>query len=473
MTRTEGSSLRFKARRIFLSVLVGFLAVFSFSAEAEAHEFRGRMHSTDLDIDARDITSGNAEDIKKLVLHVAKHYQLIEDDANNKKIDSLTHSRENSILSRETRTIGIFNNGDDIYPIGVTHRQAISSHGKHAELYGVRYNSSEPPFRTLLGENVPAFLDDVDPVCVTYDDKKTACAVRQTFKGQNIYRVAGFDHAKDEEEILMFPQCESLKSRLATTAKHVEDETNLEMKKELLKKYVKELKEIFLVLQTQKTAEAIRDGVNPRSPLFGAEVGSRVHEVLPCFLDEIFTYRTIYFFIMDAEYGVVLINMNDFDLNGTSVDLEDPDPIPYDDKGNKEPNILVLFQKVLTKGTGNVPEDLEDGYGDFVQYHWDNPLNDEDDVDSFFLKRQVPGTSLKTSYIELFDATRGVGPRRQFYVIGSGVYPDDNDKGCAIASVDSAPRSTLLNLFLIASVLFPVAFLKKRIWNSPQAFNRD
>lgn len=99
MTRTEGSSLRFKARRIFLSVLVGFLAVFSFSAEAEAHEFRGRMHSTDLDIDARDITSGNAEDIKKLVLHVAKHYQLIEDDANNKKIDSLTHSRENSILS--------------------------------------------------------------------------------------------------------------------------------------------------------------------------------------------------------------------------------------------------------------------------------------------------------------------------------------------------------------------------------------
>ncbi|MDE0476741.1 MAG: hypothetical protein OXI02_01575, partial [Candidatus Dadabacteria bacterium] len=58
------------------------------------------------------------------------------------------------------------------------------------------------------------------------------------------------------------------------------------------------------------------------------------------------------------------------------------------------------------------------------------------------------------------------------YIFGSGTYPEegmmpegmatgDDDDGCAIAGAGHTSQSALLNLFLVASVLFSVAFLRR------------
>ena len=67
------------------------------------------------------------------------------------------------------------------------------------------------------------------------------------------------------------------------------------------------------------------------------------------------------------------------------------------------------------------------------------------------------------------------------YIFGSGTYPADDvcasgdggdgdgdggdggDGGCAITGAGHTSQSTLFNLFLIASVLFSVGFLRRRI----------
>ena len=87
----------------------------------------------------------------------------------------------------------------------------------------------------------------------------------------------------------------------------------------------------------------------------------------------------------------------------------------------------------------------------------------------------VPGTSIKESYLEVVDVTSGIGPNRILYVFGSGIYLDpesmppgddmmagDDGDGCSIATTGSTHQSALLNLFLIASVLFSAVFLRKR-----------
>lgn len=49
--------------------------------------------------------------------------------------------------------------------------------------------------------------------------------------------------------------------------------------------------------------------------------------------------------------------------------------------------------------------------------------------------------------------------------MGSGIYPEDKDGGCAIAGTDNGPKKTIFNLFLIAAALLSTVLWKSRSGN--------
>ena len=166
------------------------------------------------------------------------------------------------------------------------------------------------------------------------------------------------------------------------------------------------------------------------------------------------------------EDGTVFLNGLSPDLNGLNFRLTDPlNPADEQDIGK-------LIRDAVT-----VDGELMDGQGGFVDYHWLIP-GDQPNPSDWFEQEVVPGMSPKTSYVEVANInTSGVGDPT-FYIFGSGIYPPDmtdgmdgmddmmaeeDDDGCAIAGPGHTSQSTLLNLFLVASVLFSVGFLRRRM----------
>ena len=171
--------------------------------------------------------------------------------------------------------------------------------------------------------------------------------------------------------------------------------------------------------------------------------------------------------------GTVLVNGNNSDLNGLNLEADDNE-LPGDDK-----SIAGLFRNALTGGSG----EPQAGQSATTCYRWDDPLDLDDTIPNWFEMGSVPGSSPKTSYIEvanLFEGYKIPGteidlPAPLLFTFGSGIYPEDgagncsdggdagdDDGACAIAGAGHTHESALLGLFLIASVLFSVVFLRRR-----------
>ena len=108
----------------------------------------------------------------------------------------------------------------------------------------------------------------------------------------------------------------------------------------------------------------------------------------------------------------------------------------------------------------NLP-DIPEG-GAFIQYLWDNPDIEEDDirdpVTGLPIEGISPGTSPKLSYIQR------LGVPGSPFIFGSGIYPagNDDDRGaCVIAGAGNTLRSTVLNLFLIIFTMVLGILLKR------------
>ena len=475
--------MKFKMHGILLSLFSALTLCLSFSIEASAHEYTNSVgttyeHSEDVNISAADVDRADEAQMKKFVRHLATHLDLIQKDTSLDEMTRQERSREIVIFARDARQEGPLNNGVDIYVIGVTPRGAITNHGLHQSLYGYKYNSSEDPLRTLLGDNVPQLSDNVDPLCATYDDgNRVACAVRQETPVGLITTITGFHHAEDDP-VAQAPNCDDF--TFTVTAKRLEDETNLDAKKELLKQYVQEviaitkklIQDTAIEVSLEKMAQNIP--FNPLDPGTAAEITARFYEKAPCFRKPPdLRYGSIYAFIMDPIRGVAFLSGNDFTRNGQSVSLNDEhEPIPYDEEGKYfEPNILTVIHRTLTDtpppATPNL-NDIEHGDNGFFRYHWAHPVNTELNTPDFLDRGVVPGRAVKESYIQVEDLNHGIpGQNPLLLVFGSGFYPDDlpedDDDGCSIAATGNTSRSALLNLFLIASVLFSAVFLRKRV----------
>ena len=113
------------------------------------------------------------------------------------------------------------------------------------------------------------------------------------------------------------------------------------------------------------------------------------------------------------------------------------------------------------KDLGLLPEDIPEG-GAFIQYLWDNPDIDGDEVrdpdTGLPIEGRSPGTSPKLSYIQ------ELGVPGSPFIFGSGIYPagNDDDRGaCVIAGAGNTLRSTVLNLFLIIFTMVLGILLKR------------
>ena len=477
--------MKLRIHGIFLSLFFALALCFSFSIQASAHDYtrsdeeKTYTHPEVEAVTAEDVEmaadADKEEMTRKFLLHAAEHLRLIQEDSSLDEVNKQELSREMVVFAKRSRDPGVFNHGDT-YLIGITRRGATTNHALYQDLYGSRYyDETKPPtdpVKTLI--TAGNYSDGADQaVCTpyTYDGRnRVACGIKQDTPAGVITTTAGFDHAKED---LIRPDCSPF--TLEVTAQMVEEEEDLNMKRGLLEQFVKGVIAKTLELLRNTGLEVFNDPEFPNkdftSPEFQQETGARIFEKATCFREPDFFHGSIYPFIMDPVRGISFLNALDFNIHGLSVSLIDPNPI------GDEPNVLVAFQKAVTNGnTGNVPEDLAVGNSGTVTYHWDDPRIEEDNVDGFLGMGVVPGISVKESYLEVVDTTGGSGPNRAYFVFGSGIYLDsesmppgddmmagDEDDGCAIAATGSKPQSTLLNLFLIASVLFSAVFLRKRV----------
>ena len=459
---------------MLLSLFFALVFCLSFGIEASAHQYKTYTHSNDLDVEAKDVGIADAEMMKKFLLHAAKHIELIVDDENLDEENKQETSIELAIFSRMLlREKGVFNNGET-YIIAITERGAMIDHGLYyGDSYGKRYFDDDNPVDDTIGTLLAAgnLSDGADSiVCKDYEHdgkQRVACAINQnrpalgTSALATITTIAGYHHAKDD---LIDPDCSVLTSQLTDTAADVENETDPDMKEKRLESFVKGVIAGFsqqqgvIVKELMEEVQEILAGGGQIDPqAFPTKAAVRGYEIAPCFKESELFHGSVYAFVMNPVHGTSFMNGLDFNLHGGSVDLDDPDPIDGE-------NVLTAFQKAVTNGSGDLA-DLAEGNSGFVTYHWDNPTVEGDEVEDYLEKGQVPGNSIKKSYLEVIDTTDPRSGKPTYLVFGSGIYldEDEDDGGCSIAATGSTHQGALLNLVLAASVLFSVVFLRRRV----------
>lgn len=474
--------MKIKTHGIFLSLFLALTVSFLFGAEASAHEYRGYSHSPDLDINAESVGVGDRDDIEKMTRHLARHIALIQEDSNLSRPEQ---AKETVILAQQARKEGVFNNGE-VYSILVNPEGYILNHGSYPDLHFKRYSRS---FEFKGGDGMAAgtvqtLLDSgEDPICMGYryggGQDRTVCAMETEIftAGGRTINVMGLHHAEDDYKLIEKdnPNCNNdpLYS-LSVTAKQVDDEQDPQEKEKLLVQYVKEVAEKFrersvrIVRQISREDPQLFAGLVPDAE---EEIGKRSVQIAlkttSCIAEGDYREGSIYPFMLEPDEGLAVLSGLDFHRYGLSVSLTDPDPIQCDGA-----NILEALRNAVTNGSGDLA-DLAAGNNGFITYHWDDPGTPEDNNEGYLERDEVPGSSIKKSYIEVIDTTppelAASGAPPTWRIVGSGIYLDDaeyckeDDEGCAISATANTPQSAVLNLFLVASVLFSAVFLRTRV----------
>ena len=444
--------VKFKYTECFLSLFFALAIGFSFSTEVSAHQYKDYPH-TDFDINAEDITDvGDMGDIKKLVLHMAKHINLIQEDSSLSRPEQ---AKELVILAQRAREQGVFNNGE-VYSVLVNPEGYILNHGSYSDLHFKKYlpsfefkdrnDMTTETMQTLLGS------DSENPTCVDYHydgQDRTVCAIGMDVfsAGGRTINVMGLHHAKDDYNLVERdnPNCDNPLFRLAVTAKQVDDEQDLQKKEELLVQYVKAVAEKYKARYGGIALQLFREhpelfsraakGIQSAEEELGEKFVQRALRTTGCIAKGDYKEGSIYPFVLEPNEGIAVLNGLDFHLYGLSVSLTDPNPIQCDGA-----DILEAFRNAVTNGSGDLA-DLAVGNNGFVTYHWDHPETLEDNNEGYLEKDEVPGFSIKKSYIEVIDVTppqlTALGAPPSWRIVGSGIYLDDaeyckkDDEGCA------------------------------------------
>ena len=316
--------------------------------------------------------------------------------------------------------------------------------------------------------------DDTVPFCDVYDSSssgRVACGMNFQSPSVPFTLIAGFHHAEGAE-FIKETDCATL--TIEPNAKDVYEAN--EDQEEVLKGFVQAIISKYEGAVQKEIAECFGSpdcfGRLKETPLHIInKIYSRRTSQSPCFAreDGNLRYKSIYAFIMavastsDASGTVTVItNGNNPELNGLFLDRT------TDKEGN---NIADVIRKAVTGDKGTPVG----GKGGFVTYYWSNPeLMGSDATPNWLEEHFSPGTSLKRSYVEVTELPDGF-PQFILFIVGSGIYNPssppgsmppvemaDDDGACAIAGVRDTFQSALLNLLLIASVLFSVVFLRRR-----------
>ena len=474
--------MKFKRMKWLLSLVLASGLVFWLSADAQAHEYDGYTHDENINISAKDVGVDSEEDVRTFLSHAVNHFNQIYLD------DTLSREQKNIklvIFNRAARVEGVFKHaGTDMYTLGVSSRGVITSHAGYPGLFGheVDFDAAGSDTAAVLKKLNDAKTTETAH-CETYQDRgggssRVACArtIRaiESGAGGTIKLVAGLHHA-EEDSAIGLPDCSRF--RLETTAKHVYENQTLDNLEAYVKGVIKAFQEMMSRMVTDVIAE--RGGVQALAPLRTAtpaeqkkflqglveDTGLRVFDNIACFGSGDMRHGNIYPFIMGSdEKGTVILNGNNFDLAGLDLQVND-ETLEGDDK-----SIAGLFRRKLDENKTATPVTAT------PVYRWDDPTTDEDDNEGWLEKGIVPGSSTKTSYIEVASMYGLVEPPLDAifegfpeHIFGSGIYNlkddtgSDGGDGCAIATGDAAPQGALFNLLLAGAVLFSAVFLRRRV----------
>ncbi len=413
----------------FISMLA-LLVFFSYTAPLSAHNYPdipiredGRGSHSPNSITAGDVTAGDMEEMRDLMLHAMDHVMQFV-DYNTGLAPFLELIQEEG---------GDWKNGT-IYLWRMSAGGVIQNHPHYP--IAQNGNLNDLPVMQQLIEGVkkdkPVREDasreyDYGVDCKPYTfegENRVACAVffdldlqNLTFKIPTIL-VGGLHHNISDMSF------SNLKCPLYAPKTSAADVVNEETLKEFMDEFIE-----FYVDWRERVG--LFNVINSLSCL----------RVLPLKND------SIYLFAMTEDTQLVVLNGNTPTLENTGLNVKDANGVDVGD--------LIV----------NAVKDLPVGEGAFVEYLWDDPSTPYDNVD---LRTEcpdgpftcAPGTSPKLSYV--VPIVGGSGGR---HIWGSGIYPEtgvEDDGGCAIAGSTDTHKRTIFNLFLIVSILFSAALWKNR-----------
>ena len=468
--------MKFKLRGVVFSLLFALGLVFSFSIEA------GGSHGDGTGIAAGDVDPGNQEQMEMFLDYIVDYHN----DVNTENLggDANSRSRALTIFARDMRRSETYHH-EDVYGIIINHRtNFVVNHAKYPGLLGYKFNPDvgnsdvADALKDLLDESVVGMTN-----CERYgqNDDRVACATRiESLIGDAVV-IVGIHHAEDDAPFEA-PDCPGFGFELQTSAEDVyadPTEANLEAYvKGVIGVTQKGMQDVTTAVVSENLQLALSAFTDPAAGReLQAKLSERFSQRIACYGLGDFKHGNIYIFIMSTDpAGTVLLNGDNSDLNGLNLQADDVN-LPGDDK-----SIAGLFRIELTGGSRNP----QAGDSATVNYRWHDPLDPDDFLENWFERGSVPGSSPKTSYIEVADLFEGYDIAGQslppqLLIFGSGVYPDvpnvpdmiddtmddtmagdGGDGACAIAGTSNTSQGTLLNLFLIASVLFSVVFLRRR-----------
>ncbi len=466
--------MKFKLHGVVFSLLFALGLVFSFGIEADG------SHGDGEGIKAEDVNPGNQKQMEMFLDHIVDHYNV---DVRNKDFggDANRRARALTLYARDMRRSETYNH-EDVYGIIVNYQtKFVMNHAKYPGLLAYEFdpdaqNSDVAGVLKALLDNSALGMTN----CERYgqNDERVACAARVE---PQVVVVVGLHHAEGDD-LFVPPDCRSFGFELQTSAEDVfADPTEANLKayvKGVIGVTQKGIQDDTTAIINEDPSAALKALTDPAArTAFNKKLTLRFSQRVACYGLGDFKYKNIYIFIMTTDpAGTVLLNGGNPDLNGLTLEVKDVN-LPGDDK-----SIVGLFRAKLTGGS----REPKAGDSATVNYRWHDPLDPDDSLENWFERGLVPGSSPKKSYIEVADQYEGytipgtdqsITP--QLLIFGSGIYPDvanvpdmiddtmeedgGDGGGCAVAGTSNAFQGALLNLFLIASVLFSVVFLRRRV----------
>lgn len=392
---------------LFVSILT--LATILSAITALAHNIEGHEGHEDIPgttAQEADADKNDPEVMKNFLRHAQFHFE------------EAARSGSTSALAKEVRNPeGIWIH-DSVYLIITSFTGRVFSHALYMKTLSGESLARLVPIDKFFEENKMVNKDD--PVCEEYTrDGMTrhACAINYGLLPASMadILIAGFHHDEDAEDIepLECPEYEP-----AVTAAEVNERQTEESLKDFVEGLIIRFGDVITLRNTGQLTESRRIGLCFERPGPWKD-------------------GSIYPFIMFTNTEV-FVNGNDPNLTGTSFrDILDEDGVDI----GKE--IIAIAES-------------DEGEG-FVRYKWDDPSVDGDEVNE---PGKASGTSPKITYVKKKTfQIRGLGDLD--VIFGSGIYPKDDNDGCAIAGTDTTLDSIALNLFLILFSMFFVIFFKK------------
>ena len=383
-----------------------------------AHDFQSVTSHGDPKTTAAEVGIDDEEAMRKLFEHWKKH------------VGKATTTAEGIAVSKEYRREGSAWKSGSLYAIIADLEGRSLIHGRYlligkngASVYDVGDDNGKKVVQELIKA---AGADIGETACVDYvynAESRVSCAVRYEDTLTRASRVAifGFDHAEDDPGITL-TTCPDFTPSI--TAAQVVDDDTLE--------------------------EFVNEGLRYLTSLFAKNLSpAAILNFRHCLRKEPWKSGNIYFFSMTSE-TLVFFNGLDATLEDTNLHVVDGDGVNVGDE--------------IIKTVGP-----EGGEG-FVEYRWDDPIEDGDEVrdeNGEPIPGKTPGSSLKRSYVKGFKLP--IPGSDAVYILGSGIYPEeappkagDDDGGCAVAVVGGAPGNAVFNLLLVVSALFMAAFFIRK-----------